>query len=104
MRPYTRSLDPGDYDFLQEWDVPLKRYQSELSANNVLHREWHPHRFWEYASILQQLQQLGVPQDVDLVDLGSGGCFFAPYLASIAGYSRLMLTDSMKYGDVRPMI
>lgn len=104
MRPYTRSLDPSDYEFLQRWSGPLYAYQAELARRGVPHREWHPHRFWEYASILQQLEELAVPTSAELIDVGSGGCFFAPYLATIAGYTKLELTDSMKYGDIRYLL
>lgn len=104
MRPYTRSLDPSDYEFLQKWNASLKTYQEQLVRDGVPHREWHPHRFWEYASILQQLEELNVPKDAAIIDVGSGGCFFAPYLASVAGYSKLAITDSMKYGDIRYML
>jgi SAM-dependent methyltransferase len=73
-----------------------------MKREGVPHRDWHPHRFWEYASVLQQLDELQVPRDAALVDVGSGGCFFAPYLA--LSYPELELTDSMKYGDITPMV
>lgn len=102
MRPYTRSLDVADYEFLGQWNRALVQFQSEMVARKVPHREWHPHRFWEYASILQQLSDLGVQGDAEMIDVGSGGCFFAPYLAQ--WFPKLVVTDSMKYGDIRPMI
>jgi SAM-dependent methyltransferase len=75
-----------------------------MAAQGTPHREWHPHRFWEYASILQQLEELNVPKDAELIDVGSGGSFFPPYLAAVAGYRKLALTDSMKYGDVTAIV
>ena len=98
MRPYTRSLHPSDYDFLQRWVEPLRAFQADMARRRIPHRDWCPHRFWEYGSILQQLEELGVGLNATLVDVGSGGCFFAPYLA--LKYHRLCVTDSMKYGDV----
>lgn len=100
MRPYTRSLDPTDYDYLHKYNAPLVEFEREMVANSVPHREWHPHRFWEYSSILQQLEELNVPKSASILDVGSGGSFFPPYLAARAGYVNLALTDSMKYGDI----
>ncbi len=102
MRPYNRSLHADDYAFLAQWNEPLVAFQSEMVRREVYHREWHPHRFWEYASVLQQLEELGVPREAEMVDVGSGGCFFAPYLA--LRHPLLCLTDSMKYGDITPMV
>jgi SAM-dependent methyltransferase len=100
MRPYTRSLHPDDYVFLQKYNAPLVEFQRDMVRMAVPHREWHPHRFWEYASILQQLDELNVPKDANILDVGSGGSFFPPYLASRGGYPNVSLTDSMKYGDI----
>lgn len=102
MRPYTRSLHPDDYLFLKKWNDSLTIFQAEMASQKIPHREWHPHRFWEYSSILQQFEELGVPTDAEIVDIGSGGCFFAPFLA--LQYPKLALTDSMKYGDITGMI
>lgn len=102
MRPYTRSLHPDDYQFLDGYNRALVQFQQDMVVHGVPHREWHPHRFWEYASILQQLGELGVPADAEMIDVGSGGCFFAPYLAQL--HPKLALTDSMKYGDVSGMV
>jgi SAM-dependent methyltransferase len=102
MRPYNRSLHPDDYDFLKPYTIPLRIFQSDMVKNCVPHRDWHPHRFWEYASILQQLDELGVPRDAEMIDVGSGASFFDPYLAML--YPRLCCTDSMKYGDITPMV
>lgn len=102
MRPYTRSLHPDDYQFLEPWNAPLVAFQLDMVAHGVPHREWHPHRFWEYASILQQLDELKIDRGALLLDVGSGGCFFAPYLAM--KYPNLFLTDSMKYGDITAMV
>lgn len=102
MRPYTRSLHPDDYGFLRRHDALLHIFLSDMERNGVPHREWHPHRFWEYASILQQLEELAVPFDAEMVDVGAGASFFDPFCA--LKYPRLCCTDSMKYGDVGPMV
>lgn len=102
MRPYTRSLHPDDYDFLQAKNAGLRLFLDDMVSKKIPHREWHPHRFWEYASILQQLDELNVPRDAEMIDVGAGGSFFDPYLALL--HPRLCCTDSMKYGDVTPMV
>lgn len=99
MRPYTRSLDPRDYEYLGHAE-PLRGFEREMTARSIPHREWHPHRVWEYASMMQQLDELRVPKDAAIVDVGSGGSFFPPYLATVGGYRNLSLTDSMGYGDI----
>lgn len=88
--------------FLQEYVAPLRAFQSDMVDRRVPHRDWHPHRFWEYASIMQQLADLGVQADAEMIDVGAGASFFDPYLAQ--RFPRLCCTDSMKYGDVRPMV
>lgn len=103
MRPYTRSLDPEDYHFLVH-TAPLRQFQQDMVRNGVQHREWHPHRFWEYASMMQQLDELQVPKTAMIVDVGSGGSFFPPYLVTVGEYPNVEVTDSMKYGDVRPIL
>lgn len=102
MRPYTRALDVADYGYLRPINGALVDFQHEMVANGVPHREWHPHRFWEYASILQQLLELDVPEDAEVIDVGAGGSFFDPFLA--LKYPRLCCTDSMRYGDVTSMV
>lgn len=102
-RPYTRSLHPDDYTDLPH-ATPLRAFEASMTAASVPHREWHEHRFWEYASMMQQLEQLGVPKDAKILDVGSGASFFPPYLATIGGYPNVELTDSMKYGDVTSMV
>lgn len=102
MRPYNRSLHPDDYDFLRPYNEPLVVWRQEMARRGVPHREWHPHRFWEYASILQQLDELHVPVEAEMIDVGSGASFFDPYLA--LKYPRLCCTDSMKYGDITEMV
>jgi SAM-dependent methyltransferase len=97
MRPYTRSLDPADYAFLPHAE-PLRVFEAQMCADGVGHRAWHPHRLWEYASMMQQLEELGVQTDAEIIDVGSGGSFFPPYLARL--YPNVTLTDSMKYGDI----
>lgn len=97
MRPYTRSLHPNDYEFLL--DVPeLRMFQARMQADGVPHREWHPHRFWEYGSMLQQLDELGVPSDAEIVDVGAGASFFDPFLAQ--RYPNLCEIDCMMYETV----
>lgn len=102
MRPFNRSLHPDDYEFLREYNTPLVAFHQDMMAKGVPCREWCPHRFWEYSSILQQLSVLGVPADAEIVDLGSGASFFDPYLA--LKYPKLCCTDSMKYGDITDMV
>jgi 2-polyprenyl-3-methyl-5-hydroxy-6-metoxy-1,4-benzoquinol methylase len=101
MRPYTRSLHPNDYEFLQDSD-DLRAFVDHMAHEGVPHREWHPHRIWEYASIMLQLRELGVPRDAEIVDVGAGASFFDPYLA--LRYPKLCEIDSMKYGDVTDMV
>lgn len=102
MRPYNRSLHTDDYGFLERYATPIRWFQEDMAARRVPHREWHPHRFWEYASIMQQLSDLGIRSDAEMIDVGAGASFFDPYLALT--YPRLCCTDSMKYGDVGPMV
>ena len=102
MRSYTRSLHPDDYDFLHPYVTPLRVFQDDMVIKRVPHREWHPHRFWEYASIMQQLEELSVPLEAEIIDIGAGASFFDPYLALF--YPKLCCTDSMKYGDVTAMV
>lgn len=99
MRPYTRSLHPDDYAFLPHAPM-LRQFELDMQAKGVPHREWCEHRLWEYASIMQQLEELHVQQDARIVDVGSGGSFFPPYLATVGGYPNVSLTDSMKYGNI----
>lgn len=111
LRPYNRSLDPQDYEFLPH-AAPLRAYAAELVAAGVPHREWCEHRLWEYASVMQQLEELGVPRDAAIVDAGSGGSFFPPYLATRGGYPNVTVTDwrggaladGMDYGDCLPHV
>ena len=102
MRPYTRSLHPDDYEFLRDYNTPIVAFQYEMVVRGVPHREWHPHRFWEYASIMQQLIELGVSADAEIIDIGAGASFFDPYLA--LSYPRLCCTDTEKYGDYSWMV
>lgn len=102
MRPYNRSLHPDDYQFLRRHEALLHIFLNDVERHGVPHREWHPHRFWEYASILQQLEELGVSFDAEIVDVGAGASFFDPFLALL--HPRLSCTDSMKYGDVTAMV
>lgn len=101
MRPFTRSLHPSDYNFLPDaaW---IGRFVKQMVRDGVPHREWHEHRLWEYASMLQQLRFLNVPCDAELIDVGAGASFFDPYLAQ--AYPNLCCTDSMKYGDCTSMV
>ncbi len=96
-RPYTRSLDPQDYDFLPHAE-PIRQFQRDMKAPHCIS---HPHKVWENASIMQQLDELGVPKDAYVIDVGSGGMFFPPYLAAVGGYRDLTLTDSMHNMDIR---
>ena len=98
-RPYTRSLHPSDYAFLPHADR-LRQFVDSMGALGIPHRGWHEHRLWEYASIMQQLEELEVPKDAAILDVGSGGSFFPPYLATVGGYPNVSLTDSMRAGDI----
>lgn len=91
MRPYTRSLDPTDYAFLPHAPV-LREFEHNMTAPHCL---WHEHKIWENASILQQLDELEVPQEAEIVDIGSGGMFFPVYLVAEGGYPHVTLTDSL---------
>lgn len=90
MRPYTRSLDPADYVFLPH----ASRIRAFEAAMTAPHCVSHEHKLWENASIMQQLEELRVPKHARLLDVGSGGMFFPPYLATEGGYADLSLTDS----------
>jgi ubiquinone/menaquinone biosynthesis C-methylase UbiE len=63
------------------------------------HCRWHEHKLWENASIMQQLYELEVPADAAILDVGSGGMFFPPYLATLGGYPNVSLTDSLAARD-----
>lgn len=102
MRPYTRSLHPDDYGFLQPYVDPIAAFQRDMAAHGVPHRDWCAHRLWEYASVMQQLTDLEVSPDAEMIDVGAGASFFDPYLARL--FPRLCCTDSMKYGDVTSMV
>jgi SAM-dependent methyltransferase len=102
MRPYTRSLHPDDYGFLQPYVDPIAAFQRDLVRREVPHREWHTHRLWEYASIVQQLTELNVPKQAEMIDVGAGASFFDPYLAQ--SYPLLCCTDTEKYGDYSWMV
>lgn len=102
MRPYNRSLDVADYEFLQPYVSPILTFQQQMQAFAVPHREWHTHRLWEYGSVMQQLTQLGVQSDAEMIDVGAGASFFDPYLALL--YPRLCCTDTEKYGDYSWMV
>jgi len=95
-RPYTRALDPTDYADLPHAE-PLRAFEAAMTAP---HCRWHPHKIWENASILQELDELGVPKDAAILDVGSGGTFFPCYLATVAGYPDVTLTDSMANKDI----
>lgn len=101
MRPYTRSLHLDDYGFLLAVGS-LRAFQKQMITNGVPHREWTEHRLWEYASIMQQLIELGVPADAEMIDVGAGASFFDPYLA--LRHPRLCCTDTEKYGDYSGMV
>ena len=101
MRPYTRSLDPADYAFLTHVEG-LRAFERSMAQEGVPHREWHEYRLWEYASIMQQLDELKALVTAEIVDVGAGASFFDPYLA--LRYPKLVEIDSMKYGDVTAMV
>lgn len=90
MRPYTRSLDTADYSFLPH----AERIRAFELAMIAPHFTSHEHKLWECASIMQQLDELNVPKAARILDVGSGGMYFPPYLATEGGYPDLTLTDS----------
>lgn len=90
LRPYTRSLDPRDYAFLPHAER-IRKFQTAMTAPHFIS---HEHKLWECASIMQQLEELKVPTSASLIDVGSGGMYFPPYLATVGGYLNLSLTDS----------
>lgn len=49
---------------------------------------------------MQQLDELQVAEHASIIDVGSGGSFFPPYLVTFGGFPNVFLTDSMKYGDI----
>lgn len=102
MRPYNRSLHPDDYGFLKPYNDAIVMFQADMQRRGIPHREWHPHRFWEYSSMMQQLMELGIQQDAEIIDTGAGASFFDPYLALL--FPKLWVTDNMKYGDITPML
>lgn len=102
MRPYTRSLSSSDYAFLQSYVDPIAAFQQGMALRGIPHREWHTHRLWEYASIMQQLTELDVPSNAEMIDVGAGASFFDPYLA--LKYPLLCCTDTEKYGDYSWMV
>lgn len=94
MRPYNRSLHSSDYDYLPA--VPdLHRFQWDMAQHGIPHREWHPHRMWEYGSMMQQLNAFGIGPYAEIVDVGAGASFFDPYLALL--YPNLCEIDCMMY-------
>lgn len=102
MRPYTRSLHADDYLFLQDRVDPIAAFQRDMVTRGVPHREWHTHRLWEYASVMQQLEELNVPANAEMIDVGAGASFFDPYLAQ--KFPLLCCTDTEKYGDYSWMV
>ncbi len=101
MRPYTRSLDTKDYPSLTH-AAALHTFAAEMLAPHCL---WHEHKIWENASIMQQLDELKVPKDARIIDVGSGGMFFPPYLATVGRYTDVTLTDSLAArSDIAAMV
>jgi SAM-dependent methyltransferase len=97
MRPFNRSLHPDDYGFLEPYVNPIRVFLAQMSAAGVPHREYHPHRFWEYGSVMQQLEALNIPESAEIVDIGAGASFFDPYCTQ--KFHKLCCTDTEKYGD-----
>jgi ubiquinone/menaquinone biosynthesis C-methylase UbiE len=105
MRPYTRSMDVMDYVVLQPRVTRLSDFESDMVMNDVPYRQGqHPHRLWEYSSILQQLDELRVVKDARILDVGSGGSVLPPFLQVEAGFTDVTLTDSMVGGDISGMV
>ncbi len=102
MRPYNRSLHEDDYVFLRPYMDPIIQFRQGMERDGVPHREWHQHRHWEYASVVQQMIELDMPRDAEVIDVGAGASFFDPFLAQ--HYPRLCCTDTEKYGDYSWMV
>ena len=92
MRPYTRSLDPVDYSFLPH-AKEIRAFETEMTERDIPHYISHSHKVWENASIMQQLEELEIPKKAAIIDVGSGGLYFPPYLVVKGGYKNLTLTD-----------
>lgn len=102
-RLYNRALHPDDYDQLQPWTAQVLAFESRLRTHGIPFRKDHEHRTWEYANVLQQLEDLGPRRDpngppIYVLDTGAGGSSLAPLLAE-RGY-RVIVSDSMAYGDI----
>lgn len=95
---YNRSLHVDDYNDLARWVNRLKEFEHHLLHNKIPYRKDHEHREWEYASVLQQLDELHIQLGDRILDTGSGGSYLPIYLAK-AGY-RVQVSDSMAYGDI----
>lgn len=96
---YNRVLHTDDYAALEPWVKPLQEFEQRLARTGAPYRKDHQHREWEYGSILQQLEQLGVPKTARILDTGSGACYFVPYL-KVSGWEGIVCSDSMDYGDI----
>lgn len=95
---YNRALHIDDYNELAPWVNRLNEFEHYLNNQLVPYRKDHKHREWEYSSILQQLEQLGIPKPARIHDTGSGGSYFPPFLAR-EGW-KIDVSDSMHYGDI----
>lgn len=94
---YNRALHIDDYNHLAPWVNRLNEFEHYIGQQRVPYRKDHHHREWEYASCLQQLEQLGLPKSILIHDTGSGGSYFPPFLAK-EGWN-IEVSDSMDYGD-----
>lgn len=113
--PYTRALDPADYDApeLQTDVAGLRAFEGIIRSKGVPYRKDHQHREWEYANVLRQLRELitathagevdfKVPSEIKILDTGFGANYFTPMLRDL-GYD-VEAADSMAYGDCTPWL
>lgn len=113
--PYTRALDPADYDApeLHPHVEDVRAFEREIRAKGVPYRKDHEHREWEYTNVLRQLRELitadhagevdfKVPREIRILDTGFGANYFTPMLRHL-GYA-VEAADSMAYGDCTPWL
>lgn len=103
MFPFNRSFHPDDYKLLRPYVDRMQQFNN-TRLDSVFYRLDHPHRFWEYANVLHQLEQLSVLKTALIHDTGSGGSFFPLFLKVEAGYENVSVSDSMAYGDITPLL
>jgi len=103
---YNRTLHPDDLTSgpLVPYVERLAAFEKRLSSLGIAYRKDHGYRAWEYATLLQLLEDRAVPKDAAILDTGSGASYLPLYLVAEAGYTNVTVTDSMAYGDIEPML